>query len=554
MTEPSGPHGATRDVRACVVVLLVFVALTAVVTFPQILHFSTSVPYHSDPYFSMWRLAWVAHAIAHAPLTLFDANIFFPAHHTLAYSDAMLLPGAMLAPFFWADLNPVAIYNVALFGAFALSGATAFVLARQLTDDTVAALVAGVVYAFAPYRFTHYMHLELQIVFWIPLALLMIHRVISRGGSADGVLFGVAVACQVLSCIYAGIFLVLYCAVFVPLLFITTGGRRAGRVMLALIAGGVVAIAVVSPYALAYLRAEAAVGTRDIQTVRLYSASLTNYLSAPAMNRVYGWKAITNPMLADEMNLFPGSAAIVLAAVGVAASRSRARFAYLGGLIFSLMMTQGTNGFVYSWLFEHVTPFRGLRSPARFDILVNLSLAMLSAYGVAFVLQRIEHLGWRRLAGAAIAALLIVEYASAPAVLPAPKPSKVDVWLAQQPPVVIVELPLISDKGMWGSLDRLYMYQGIPHFQRMLNGYSGYAPASFYEMRQTMASFPDDRSMSFLRERHVDYVVVRAGVYEPQEAASLLEQIQKRSDLSLEVMWSAGPQGAEAIYAVRPSP
>jgi hypothetical protein len=499
----------------------------------------------------MWRLAWVAHAIAHAPQTLFEANIFYPEHHALAYSDAMLLPGATLAPLFWAGVNPVAIYNFALFTAFALSGATAFVLARRLTNDTAAALVAGVIFAFAPYRFAHYMHLELQMVFWIPLALLMIHRIISRGGAGDGVLFGAAVTCQVMSCIYSGIFLVAYCVVFVPLLFITSGGRRAGRVILALIAAGVVTIAVVSPYAVVYLRAEAAVGTRDIETVRRYSASLTNYLSSPTMNRLYGGKSITNPILAEELNLFPGIVAVVLAAVGVIASRSRVRFAYVAGFICSFMMTLGANGFLYRWLFEYVPMFRGLRSPARFDIFVNLSLAILSAYGVAFLLHRIEHVGRRRLAGAAIAALLIVEYASSPTVLPAPTPSRADVWLAEQPPVVIVELPLISDKGVSGSLDWLYMYQGIPHFQRMLNGYSGYAPASFYEMRQTMVSFPDDRSMAFLRHRGVDYVVVRAGIYEPQEAASLLEQIQKRSDLSLEGIWTAAPAGVEAIYAVR---
>jgi hypothetical protein len=255
--------------------------------------------------------------------------------------------------------------------------------------------------------------------------------------------------------------------------------------------------------------------------------------------------------VADEMNLFPGIAAVVLAAAGIVAGRSRARFAYAAGLIFSFMMTQGANGFIYRWLYEHVPLFRGLRSPARFDIFVGLSLAMLSAYGVAFLLHRIQHAARRKLAGAAIAALLIIEYASAPVVLPAPQPSKVDAWLAQQPPAVIVELPLISDKGMWGSLDWLYMYQGMPHFQRMLNGYSGYAPASFYQMRQIMASFPDERSMAFLRQRAVDYVVVRAGIYEPQQAATLLEQIQKRRDLSLQVMWATGPQGAEGIYAVR---
>ena len=95
------------------------------------------------------------------------------------------------------------------------------------------------------------------------------------------------------------------------------------------------------------------------------------------------------------------------------------------------------------------------------------------------------------------------------------------------------------------------MYQGMSHFQRMLNGYSGHAPAAFYQMRETMASFPDDRSLTFLRDRRVDYVVVRAGLYEPEERALLLEQIGKRPDLSLDAMWMEGPQGVEAIYALK---
>lgn len=75
--------------------------------------------------------------------------------------------------------------------------------------------------------------------------------------------------------------------------------------------------------------------------------------------------------------------------------------------------------------------------------------------------------------------------------------------------------------------------------------------ATLDQMRETMTSFPDDRSMAFLRDRGVDYVVVRAGLYEPKQAAALLEQIQRRNDLSLEAMWTAGPEGAEAIFKVR---
>ena len=54
----------------------------------------------------------------------------------------------------------------------------------------------------------------------------------------------------------------------------------------------------------------------------------------------------------------------------------------------------------------------------------------------------------------------------------------------------------------------------------MLNGYSGYAPASFYEMRELMSGFPDDRSIAFLRRRRVDYVVIRTGLYDPTDAAT----------------------------------
>jgi hypothetical protein len=547
-----------QSLRTSVAVALTFVALTAIFTYPQVLGFGTSVPFHSDPYFSMWRLGWVAHAILHAPRALFDANIFYPERHTLAYSDAMLLPGVVLAPLFWAGMNPVAIYNLALFAAFALSGLATFVLARELTGSVAASLAAGVIYAFAPYRFGHYMHLELQMVFWIPVALLMVHRVLSSSRARDGMFLGAAVGFQLLSCVYAGIFLVTYLVVFVPCLAIVRKGDGSlfpppnmKKTLVPLVAAGVVALVLAVPYALAYRSAEGTVGTRRIEEVRLYSASLTNFLSAPQMNRLYGRTAITNPIWADEMNLSPGIVAVVLALLGIAGGRSRVRFAYLAALIFSLIMTAGANGFVYPWLFEHVAPFRGLRSPARFDILVNMSLAVLSAYGVVFLFERIGHDRRRRLACGAIAALLIVEYASAPPISPAPKPSKIDAHLAQKPPAVIVELPLTSRRATWGSLDWLYMYQGMTHFQRMINGYSGYAPASYYQMRETMTSFPDDVSMALLRDRQVDYVVVRAGLYEPQEAAALLEKIQKRQDLSLEAMWTTGPEGGEAIFKVR---
>ena len=208
---PSRPR-LTQTLGRNLALILVFLALTILVTYPQVRGLGTLVPYHADPYFSMWRLAWVAHAIQTDPRTLFEANIFYPAHGTLGYSDAMLLPGTVAAPLFWAGVSPVLIYNLALFAAFALSGYAAFLLARMLTGSVAGSIVAGVIYAFAPYRFCHYMHLELQIVFWIPFALLLIHRIVANGRVRDGVMLGLTVSAQFLSSIYIGIFSLIYVA------------------------------------------------------------------------------------------------------------------------------------------------------------------------------------------------------------------------------------------------------------------------------------------------------------------------------------------------------
>lgn len=526
----------TLSLKTRLAALLAFVTLTAVVTYPQMFGL-TSVPYHSDPYFSMWRLGWVANQLVVDPRHLFEANIFFPEHDTLGYSDAMLLPAVVLAPLFWLGINPATIYNVALLAAMALSGFTALLLAHRLTGNAVAGIAAGMVYAFAPYRFDHYMHLELQIVFWLPLALILIHRILAEGRIRDGVLLGAMVAAQTLSSVYAAIFFVAYCALFIPLMIAGASTPRSWRPALPLAVAAALTLTLVTPYAIAYQRASRTVGTRTLDDVRHYGASLANYAAAPPSNRMYG-KTLAH-LGADELFLFPGAAAIAFGVVGALGATGPTRLAYLGALILAFDLSRGLDGWTYGWLFEHVSPFRALRSPARIGILVNLSIAVLCAYGVAWVLPKIRHPVWRQGAGAVIVAVLIVEYASSPVLTLAPAPSKADSWLAKQPPVIVIQLPMTRD---W-----LYMFQGISHPQNMLNGYSGYVPGSYPTTREAMRSFPDDRSLTYLRNLKVDYVILRGQYYAPAEWSALLAQIQPRSDLSLVALFP----DRDAVYAVR---
>jgi hypothetical protein len=83
--------------------------------------------------------------------------------------------------------------------------------------------------------------------------------------------------------------------------------------------------------------------------------------------------------------------------------------------------------------------------------------------------------------------------------------------------------------------------------------YSGYAPPSFHRMREVMQTFPDDRSIALLRERNVDYVIIRMGLYDDYEQASrVLEQAGQREELSLEGMWTNEADGTEALFRLGP--
>ena len=181
--------------------------LTVLMTWPQARVIRTEATPHQDVYFNMWRVEWFAHALATDPSHLFDANIFYPEPDTFALSDAMVVEGMAAAPFVWMGVRAVLLHNLLLLGAIALSGAAMFALARYLTGSRAAGIVAGIVFAFAPYRFEHIMHMEMQWTMWMPLAFLALHRLYDTGRMKYGLALGGCLALQLLSSIYYGIFL-----------------------------------------------------------------------------------------------------------------------------------------------------------------------------------------------------------------------------------------------------------------------------------------------------------------------------------------------------------
>src|SRR5207244_2767556 len=68
-------------------ILLGFTGLTALMTWPWITRLRDGCVDPGDPYLVSWILWWDYHQTFTAPLHLFDANIFYPLHQTLALTE-----------------------------------------------------------------------------------------------------------------------------------------------------------------------------------------------------------------------------------------------------------------------------------------------------------------------------------------------------------------------------------------------------------------------------------------------------------------------------------
>lgn len=64
---------------------------------------------NDDAALNTWIVAWTAHILPLAPWRLFEAPIFYPESHTLAYADHLFVPSVMGAPLLWAGASPVLV-------------------------------------------------------------------------------------------------------------------------------------------------------------------------------------------------------------------------------------------------------------------------------------------------------------------------------------------------------------------------------------------------------------------------------------------------------------
>jgi hypothetical protein len=310
-----------------VFVFLAFCVFTAALTWPYVTCLRDAVVDAGDPYLVSWILWWDYHQTFADPLHLFHANLFYPLRYTLAFSENSYGISLLFFPLYALGARPLTVHAVALFFGFATCGYAAFRLARTLTGSIGAAWIAGIIFAFVPYRFGLMSHLHCLFSMWIPLlfeALVLFARERSKGravwlGTAFFMSGLTAITWFTLSLVpftvSAAILLTRYD------LWRDRDFWRRGAVALGL--GSVALLPFLLPY---YQVARLYHLERGIDEVKSWSASPIHWLAVDGRNRL--WRGLGDNLAGGaRFKLFPGLLPILLSLAAFLLAAPRAALA-----------------------------------------------------------------------------------------------------------------------------------------------------------------------------------------------------------------------------------
>ncbi|KUL42349.1 hypothetical protein [Actinoplanes awajinensis] len=478
-----------------------------------------------DPSLQAWQLSWMGWALLHSPGQFWDTNAHFGESWSFAYSDTLLgyLPFGLIGS---GSEAAVLRYNLLFLLAFAGASFGAYVLARQLGANRAGSLVAGLIFAYAPWRYAHMSHLNILSIGGIALSLAMLargHGYSLRHGYRPAqarpawALGGWLVAAWQITLGF-GLGLpfgyVLGALTAASVLFWLVKRPPFGkRLFRADLAGVLIFLAAVGLMAIPYLRMQQAYpgSARTLAEINSFSGDVRQFVTAPGFEWLWGrdnqeLRDALIPQGGGEVWNLPGFFAIGLAGLGLVVSAWSRRhrvlmllaafaFAWVG------MGMRAPWNYGYQMLHHWLPGWDAIRTPGRLILWVTLLLGLLAAGLITALAEQLTG----RVARPVLAVLLLLPAGlvvlEGVQITPFRDVPKAPVALGSLAQPVLV---LPTDK----LADLLVMLWSTDGFPTVANGSSGYIPPRLEQLRATVASFPDAASVRYLRDRGIRTVVV----------------------------------------------
>ena len=311
---------------------LAYVALTVAMTWPLLAGIARDVPADlGDSLLNLWILGWGSERLldllagAGTWAAFWNGNIFYPEPLTLTFSEHLAGLAMQTLPVYVGTGNLILCYNLLFLASFALSGLGAYLLVHRVTGHRGAAFVAGLFYAFAPYRVGQFPHIQVVQSQWMPLALYGFRVYFDRttapapGGVPRWVALAGGTAALVMQNLSCGYYLMFFAPIVPAYVIYEIADRRLWRdrqVWAGLAIAGLVTAACTWPFLAPYLEAQRLFGfTRPLGEVTGFSADVLTYLTAADGLHFWGPRLRLHPQA--EGGLFPGAVPLAMATLGL---------------------------------------------------------------------------------------------------------------------------------------------------------------------------------------------------------------------------------------------
>lgn len=542
---------------------LLYVLATVVLCWPLVRHLRSGVAgTEGDPLLNAWTLRWVQHSLFVHPSGLYNGNMFAPNPRTLAFSELLLPQAVMTWPIWLVTHDGLLTYNFAILLTYPSCAVAMFALCRAFGAARGAALIAGLCYAFAPFRLDNVAHLQVLSMQWMPCALLATIRLVQRPTWLRGAVVTASVTLVALSSVY---YAVIFGTGLSAFLLVEAARQRRQIIRLSgasvLVALGLAAAIVAfvdAPYLT--MRDEQGIA-RSLDEAYDNSARAASYVTTLSGSLL--WHRLL-PTVGDGASaLFPGAFLAIFMLIGLRQLRQPWMMgifaAGASGFVLSFGPTWGGKDtgwpLPYRLLYQHIILFQGLRGPDRFAALVVLAMAVLAAAGMTTAWGSVAR-RWSRIEGRAaaitvlVAGLAFIDVAarigpivwvdrSSEALAPYH-------WLATQPDIgVVAEFPV-------ADYEQRTAFYSTFHWQPVLWGHSGFIPTATYQLRGKLAGKNDSptfETVDLLADMGVRTLIVHRPAYD----AGQLADIEARLAQTPDQVSFRGRVGDSDLFAIKPS-
>lgn len=492
---------------------LVYLGLFLLMAWPLPVVFSSHyIGGSEDGAMSLWSLWWMKYSLVDLGQSpLYTQYLFYPEGASLVFHSMPKLLGIISIPF-QVLFSLAATYNIIVALTFVGTGLTTYWLTYHLIREHLPAILAGVLFMLAPYRWGQLAHLTLLSTLLIPVFLLLVlkgYEAIQAGKRRRWIYFGLAGGAMGASAYdteYYPVFMALFSVILFGYCLYLARRMKEPSVWKPLLKGMLLAFGVAVVIYAPLLAAAAGEVMEKGDYAGSSSGMAQTYATDLPQVFLPGWQSYYLGSIFGDTRLgtsaaetaYLGWSALILAAIGVMAfRRSRAVWLWVVVALIFLLLAFGPRPLdPYSFLPGIIrkipgpflvfsqTPFLdSIRVPSRFICMSALAIAVLAGFGIRAILERLRRhrLSFLTIPAVTVAVLVVTfgEFRPMVPVISASVPPAFEAIGRSETPGPVLVIPLGWETGVvrYGDEQSWTQIPQTVHHRPMLGGMVARAPA-----------------------------------------------------------------------------